>query len=53
VFKIKDSQPGSQGFMPPFFMHHSFGLKTGIKDSWAIIGMCCNPANGRMDFEDG
>jgi len=38
----------------PFFRHHSFGSMLGTK-LWKALtwhcGICCNPANGRLDFE--
>ena len=46
------------GLNPPlrrlFFMHHSLGSKHGSKNlmTWHCC-MCCNPANGRVDFVDG
>jgi hypothetical protein len=40
----------------PFFRHHSFGSKPGAKIKWKLTwhcGICCNPAKGRVEFEDG
>jgi len=46
----------THGFKPPlcrpFFMHCSFGSKI----EWKLTRhccICCNPAKGRVDFEDG
>jgi hypothetical protein len=38
-----------------FFRHHSFGSKLGTKileDSNLALLHCCNPENGRVDFEE-
>ena len=40
----------------PFFRHHSFGSKLGNKNwgktlTWHCC-KCCNPGNGRVDFEE-
>ncbi len=59
VVKAEDSWPRGPGFKPPlwrpFFRHHSFGSKLGTK-LWKTLTwhccMCCNPANGRVDFEE-
>jgi hypothetical protein len=37
-------------------MHHSFGSKHEAKIEWKLTWhccICCNPAKGRVDFEDG
>jgi len=37
-------------------MHHSLGSKHGAKIEWKLTWhccICCNPAKGRVDFEDG
>jgi len=39
-----------------FFRHHSFGSKPGSKIKWKLTWhccICCNPAKGRVEFEDG
>jgi hypothetical protein len=59
VVKAEDSWPRGPGFKPslwrPFFRHNSFGSKLGTK-MWKTLTwhycMCCNPANGRVDFEE-
>ncbi len=59
VVKAEDSRPRGPGFKPPLwrplFRHHSFGSKLG-KKLWKTLTwhccMCCNPANGRVDFEE-
>jgi len=43
----------------PFFTHHSFGSIVRRKRDNAMFQltlrccMCCNPANGKVDFEEG
>jgi hypothetical protein len=59
VVKAEDSWPRGPGFKPPLwrplFRHHSFGSKLGTKIvetlTWHCC-MCCNPTNGRVDFEE-
>jgi hypothetical protein len=37
----------------PFFRQHLFGSKLGTKIvENSNLAMCCNPANGRVDFEE-
>jgi hypothetical protein len=54
VFKAEDSWLRGPGINPPlwrpFFKHHSFGSKLGTWN-WHCC-MCCNPPNGRVDFEE-
>jgi hypothetical protein len=57
VVKAEDSWPRGPGFKPPlwrpFFRHHSFSLEQKL---WKTLTwhccICCNPANGRVDFEE-
>ncbi len=59
VVKAENSWSRGPGFKPPewrpFFRHHLIGLKLGTKFvetlTWHCC-MCCNPANGRVDFEE-
>jgi hypothetical protein len=59
VVKVEDSWPRGPGFKPPlqrpFFRHHSFRSKLWTKIvetlTWHYC-MCCNHANGRVDFEE-
>ena len=56
VVKAEDSWLRGRGFKPPlrrpFFRHHSFGAKIGWKLTWHCC-ICCNPAKGRVEFQDG
>ncbi len=56
VVKAEDLWPRGTGLKSPlwrpFFRHHSFGSKLGTKNSNPHCCMCCNPANGRVDFEE-
>ncbi len=60
VVKAEDLWPRSPGFKPPlwrpFFRHHSFGDQSLEQKLWKSLtrhcSMCCNPANGRVDFEE-
>ncbi len=58
VVKAEDSLVQTPPLRRPLFRHHSFGSKAWSKKRYRNVPtwhcyMCCNPANGRVNFEDG
>jgi hypothetical protein len=60
VVKAEDSQLRGRGFKPPCEDHFSCTIHLDqsmeVKIEWKLTWhccICCNPAKGRVDFEDG